>query len=316
MKNMAASTAILDRMGRLADALRVRLLRLLEQHELTVAELCAVLQSPQSTVSRHLKVLADDGWLSSRREGTRTLYRLTLDDLAAPDRKLWLLVRSELSETGDAARDERRLQRVLDERRTRSQAFFSSAAGQWDKYRAELFGPTFHFNALLALLDAHAVVGDMGCGTGQIAAALAPFVKRLVAIDNTAAMLKAARQRFKSVKNVAVRKGELTALPLDDAELDAAIYCLVLHHLPDPGAALAEAARVLKRGGRVLVIDMLPHDRAEYKQSMGHQWLGFESNTLSDWMKTANLINIRYLPLSVDAAAKGPGLFAATATKK
>lgn len=313
---MPATTAILDRMGRLADATRVRLLRLLEQHELTVAELCAVVQLPQSTVSRHLKVLADDAWLASRREGTRTLYRLTLDDLDPADRKLWLLVRSELAETSEASRDERRLQRVLDDRRTRSQAFFATAAGQWDRYRHELFGSVFHLGALPALLDPDWVVGDLGCGTGQVAAALAPFVRRVVAIDNTPAMLKAARQRFRRMKNVEVRKGELAALPLDDGELNAAVYSLVLHHLPDPEAALVEASRVLQRGGRLLLIDMQPHDRAEYKQTMGHQWLGFAPASIKQWLTTAGLTDGRYQTLPANPAAKGPGLFAATAIKK
>src|SRR5690606_30036240 len=115
------------------------------------------------------------------------------------------------------------------------------------------------------LLDEGWTVGDLGCGTGQVAASLAPFVARVVAVDESAAMLAAARGRLGGVGNVEVRAGELESLPLDDAELDAAVVFLVLHYLSDPGAALREVARVLRPGGRVLVVDMMPHEREEYR---------------------------------------------------
>ena len=151
-----------------------------------------------------------------------------------------------------AAHDQRRLQTALAERRTTSQEFFSSSAGQWDRLRDELFGDRFHLAALAALADATWVVGDLGCGTGQVSAALAPFVARVIAVDASAAMLQAARKRLHDVDNVDLRRGELEALPIDDGRLDAATLMLVLHHVPEPGAALAEVARVLAPGGRVL----------------------------------------------------------------
>ena len=133
----------------------------------------------------------------------------------------------------------------------KSQEFFSSSAGQWDRLRDELFGDRVHLAALAALADGDWVVGDLGCGTGQVSAALAPFVAQVIAVDASAAMLQAAKRRLAGLDNIDLRRGELEALPIDDDRLDVATLMLVLHHVPEPEKALAEVARVLKPGGRV-----------------------------------------------------------------
>ena len=181
-------------MTSLADATRARLLRLVERHELAVAELCDVLQLPQSTVSRHLKVLVDDGWLAVRSEGTSRFYRLAATQLDPAARRLWALLREQTAQGGVAEQDERRLATVLSGRRTRSQAFFGSAAGQWDKLRREMYGERFDLVGLAGLLDAEWVVGDLGCGTGQISETLAPFVRQVIAVETSRAMLAAAKR--------------------------------------------------------------------------------------------------------------------------
>src|SRR5579864_9547034 len=145
-----AAPAILDHLASLADTTRSRLLLLLDRHELTVSELCGIMQLPQSTVSRHLKALADSGWVSARAEGTSHLYTMTREDLDGPTRRLWSLVRDQVGPTPAAAQDQRRLQAAIAERRTTSQAFFASSAGQWDRLRDELFGDRFHLAALAA----------------------------------------------------------------------------------------------------------------------------------------------------------------------
>jgi ubiquinone/menaquinone biosynthesis C-methylase UbiE/DNA-binding MarR family transcriptional regulator len=306
--------AILDHLASLADTTRSRLLLLLDRHELTVSELCAVTQLPQSTVSRHLKALSDAGWIASRAEGTSRLYTMTREELDAAARRLWLLVREQVGTSPAAAEDQRRLQRALAERRTKSQEFFSSSAGQWDRLRDELFGDRFHLSALAALADASWVVGDLGCGTGQVTAAFVPFVSRVIAVDSSAAMLQAARKRLHGVDNVDLRRGELEGLPIDDARLDAATLMLVLHHVPEPEKALAEVGRVLKPGGRILLVDMLPHDRENYRQQMGHVWLGFADDHVRHMLTGASFDDIRIVALPADARAKGPGLFVASAT--
>lgn len=309
-------TAIFDDLTALADGTRARMLVLLERHELTVSELCAVLQLPQSTVSRHLKTLSDASWVASRREGTSRYYSLALDGRAPATRRLWALMREQVSGTPGADQDARRLKGILARRQSQSEAFFETAAGQWDKLREEMFGATSHLLALPALLDDRWLVGDLGCGTGQVAAALAPFVTRVIAVDRSGEMLQAAKRRLREARNVEVRRGELEALPIADAELDAATLLLVLHHLPDPAVALAEAARVLRPDGRLLIADMLPHDREEYRHQMGHVWLGFAEDHMRKLLDTAGFERIRIVPLAPRPDTRGPALFVASATRR
>jgi ArsR family transcriptional regulator len=306
---------IFEDLTTLADSTRSRMLLVLERNELTVSELCTVLQLPQSTVSRHLKTLADAGWVASRRDGTSRFYSLALDEREPATRRLWSLLREQVSATAGADQDVRRLKGVLGRRQTKSQEFFASAAGQWDRLRQEMFGRGSQVHALPALLDERWVVGDLGCGTGQAAAALAPFVARVIAVDRSADMLQTARRQLRDHSNVEIRRGELEALPIDDDTLDAALLLLVLHHVPDPGAALREAARVLKPGGRLLISDMLPHDREEYRHQMGHVWLGLGDDQLRKLTAAAGLSEMRIVPLPADPDAKGPALFVATARK-
>ena len=310
------SPAILDHLSALADTTRSRILLLVDRHELTVSELCGIMQLPQSTVSRHLKALSDTGWIAARAEGTSNLYAMTRDDLDPSARRLWVLVREQVGSTPAASQDQRRVQTVLAERRTKSQEFFTSSAGQWDRLRDELFGERCHLAALPAFADAEWIVGDLGCGTGQLTAALAPFVARVVAVDASAAMLQAAKKRLHGFANVELRRGELEALPIDDARLDAATLALVLHHLPEPDQALKEVSRVLKPGGRLLIVDMLPHDRESYRQQMGHVWLGFSDEHLRRILDESGFADVRIVPLSPDPKSKGPGLFVATAKRR
>jgi SAM-dependent methyltransferase len=308
-------TQILDHMAALADPIRCRMLLPLERHELTVNEICSVLQLPQSTVSRHLKTLADDGWVVSRRDGTSRFYGMTLEGLDSGAQRLWPLIREQVSSTNGAEQDERRLKSVLSRRRSKSEAFFASASGQWDHLRGELFGDRFHLHALLALIESDLTVGDLGCGTGQVSELLAPHVAKVIAVDGSTDMVQAARRRLKGSAHVEVRRGDMEALPIDDSQLDVAIMALVLHHVPEPVHALAEVNRVLRPGGRVLIVDMLPHDREEYQQQMGHVWLGFSEKTIRKHFDAAGFEKPSFTPLPTETDVKGPSLFVATAKK-
>ncbi|HET7600251.1 MAG TPA: metalloregulator ArsR/SmtB family transcription factor [Gemmatimonadales bacterium] len=308
------AVSVLEDLGVLADETRGRLLLLLDRHELSVSELCAVLQLPQSTVSRHLKVLSDAGWVVARAEGTARHYTLapSLDPAA---RRLWQLVRARLAGDLTAEQDAERLRSVLAERRSRSQEFFSSSAGQWDALRAELFGARAELAALPGLLDEDWAVGDLGCGTGQLALAFAPFVRRVIAVDQSRAMLAAARARLRDWPNAETRVGELEDLPVEAGELDVALLSLVLPYVVEPRRVLAEAFRTLRPGGRVLVVDMTPHARDEYRQTMGHLWQGFSADQMTQWLAQAGFEHVRHRILPADARAKGPALFAATARR-
>jgi ArsR family transcriptional regulator len=307
---------ILEHMTALSDQTRCRMLLLLERHELTVSELCTVLQMPQSSVSRHLKTLADDDWVTSRRDGTSRFYSMDLGDLDPGARQLWPLIREQVQGTSAAGQDDRRLTTVIKGRRATSQRFFATAAAEWDRIRGDLFGETFFVWGVLGLIDQSLVVGDLGCGTGQLAEALAPYVKRVVAVDGSDDMLAAARTRLDGVANVQLRRGDLESLPLGDGELDAAVLSLVLHYSPDPARALGEVSRVVRPGGRVLVEDMLPHEHEEYQQQMGHVWLGFSEKHITRVLTGAGFGQVRVRMIPADRAANGPALFAAVGVKQ
>lgn len=307
---------LLGWMGSLADPTRLRLLRLIEQHELGVAELCEILQLPQSTVSRHLKVLCDENWADSRRQGTVRLYRLSSTDLDPAARRLWHVAREQTEPWPAVRQDQLRLARRLQDRRSQTEAFFAGAAGQWDRLRDELYGFAFTTHAMLALLPEDATVADLGCGTGQTAARLAPWVGKVIGVDSSAAMLKAARGRTEGLANVELRRADLTAVPIDDATCDAALLMLVLSYVPEPAAVVNEMFRILKPGGRAVVVDLLPHDRDDFRERMGQQVLGFETDRVREILQAGGFEVTRCLPLPPEAEAKGPALFLAAAGRE
>ena len=268
---------ILHQLAALADPTRARLLLSLEQQALTVGELCDVLALPQSTVSRHLKLLSDQGWVKRRREGTRHFYTVATDALSNVERQVWDLVGSDMADDPTARADRDRLATVLAARRDQSEAYFEATGAAWTEVRRDLFGSRFDLLGLLGLLDPAWTVGDLGCGTGNVSATLAPFVSRVIAVDASVEMLTAAGRNTAAFDNVDLRHGVLESLPVDDGSLDAATLFLVLHHVADPGAVIAEAARVLKPGAPLLIVDMERHDDEALAQTMGHVWLGFRT---------------------------------------
>jgi ArsR family transcriptional regulator len=312
---MTATAHVHDRLATLADPTRGRILLALEQHELTVGELCAVLALPQSTVSRHLRVLADDAWVTTRQEGTSRFYARNTALEPGADR-LWSVVAEDLKGSAEHVRDQARLADVVSQRRAKSREFFSAAASSWDDLRQQLFGSAVGGGALLGLLDETWVVGDLGCGSGHLTALLAPYVARVIGVDASPSMLERAKARLGSLPGVELRGGDLEALPIGDGELDAAIFSLVLHHSPDPRRVLAEAARALKDGGRMLLVDLTPHEKVEYRERMGHVWLGFSEAQVKEWLHGAGFSGVKVVALPTDPGAQAPALFVARGMKQ
>ncbi len=306
------ASPLLTRLAALGDAARLRMLRLLEREELSVGELARALQLPQSTVSRHLKTLHGGDWLIKRTEGTASLYRLAPATLSDEARALWTVAASQMDPSPTLREDDERLEAVLlDRRQTDAAAFFGRVGGEWDDVRRELFGDGFTASALLGLLPEEWTVADIGCGTGDASRHLAPLVHRVIAVDREPAMLEAARRRLEDAPNVDYRLGDLHALPIDDAAIDAAIVSLVMHYLEQPARACRELARCLKPGGRLILVDMLAHDREAYRLRMGHVHMGFTESDVAAWAREAGLELRRFRSLPRDTETKGPGLFAA-----
>ncbi len=307
------SPALLALFAVLGDLVRVRMLRLLEREELGVGEVAKCVQLPQATVSRHLKALHDAGFIRKRADGPASRYRMQPELLEPFARDAWALVRRALDGSANDADDQMRLLAVLRHRRTDAKSFFGRVGGTWSALRGELFGDRFSADGLHAFLPADWSVVDLGCGTGELASELAPLVKRVVAIDREGAMLEAARARLREFPNASVRHGDfLTGEGCGRAgAFDAATMSLVLHHVQDPAEALRRAARMLRKGGLLLVIDMVEHERSEYRATMGHHHLGFSAKRMESLARAAKLSLRSYRVLRPGVGAKGPGLFAA-----
>ncbi|MFN7144543.1 MAG: ArsR/SmtB family transcription factor, partial [Myxococcota bacterium] len=274
------TSPVFDRLAALAEPIRVRLLRVLAREELAVGELARVLQTSQPTVSRHLKQLDEGGWVLKRKAGTASYFRVSPRDLDAEARRLWELVAAHIdAEASDPAshyaEDLRRLDGVLAERTGDSEELFRRLGGRWDAVRKELFGDSYVLPALLALLPPGQTIVDLGCGTGAMLPLLAPVAGRVVGVDREAAMLDVAEERVAGLPNVELRRGLLDALPLGDDSVDLALCQLVLHHVRELAPVYRDVSRVLAPGGRWVILDMVEHDREDYRETMGHQHLGF-----------------------------------------
>ncbi len=299
----------------LSDMVRLRLLRVIEREELSVGELSKILQLPQSTVSRHLKLLYENGWIIRRTSGPASYFRMDPADIGDDAVEIWRVVQNQLGDAPTLADDDHRLAEVLAERSTDSKAFFGRIVGDWDRLRRELFGELFTADALLGFLDSDWVVADLGCGTGMIAEKLAPVVRRVIAVDREAEMLNTARKRLERFDNVEYVQDDLISLSIADGTADAAIVSLVMVYMTEPAIAIREMVRILKPGGQAMVVDMVTHDREVYLHTMGHQHLGFDESAVHQWAAEAGIGDVRYRRLRADTGAKGPGLFVATMKK-
>lgn len=315
MNQLPAHNLLVGWMESLAEPTRLRVLRLLEQSELSVAELCRVLQMPQSTVSRHLKSLGDARWVHNRREGTTNLYRMTLEELDPAARKLWDLAGQQVQQWPSCKQDGLRLKQVLAQRERDPRKFFEGAAGDWDALRTWLYGSRVNEGTILGLLPGDWTVADLGCGTGTLAGELALQVKKVIGVDQSSAMLKIARDRHKGQKNVELVKSDLARTPVQSGTCDAVLLVLVLAYVDDPAAVLREAGRISKRGGRLVVTDLQEHDREDFRRQWGQQWMGFQADLLETWFRDAGFGETRWRIHEPEAEARGPGLITVVGVK-
>ena len=229
--------------------------------------------------------------------------------------EVWDIVRRDFADSSQFVEDQARIAAALAARRMDSRTFFGRMHTQWDALRTQLFGSDFALTTLLSFLPDDVVIADLGCGTGEALAWLAPVVGRVIGVDLEQGMLDAAAERLGELPNVDLRHGGLESLPLEDAEADAVLVMLVLHHVHDLELAFAELYRVMKPGGKAVILDMHAHDREDYRIAMGHAHLGFDTQHLADLAIEAGLQprNCRDLPPQADA--NGPPLFVLTLTR-
>lgn len=280
----------LDIFRALADASRLRIVALLGAMELSVGELAQVLGQSQPRVSRHVKILCDAGLAERRKEGSWVFVALGARALVAPV----MAALEAFGIGGDVEADLARLSAVRADRAAAAAAWFETHAGEWDAIRSLHVAEEQVEAAMHALLGAGPLgrLIDIGTGTGRMIELFAPRATHALGIDKSSEMLRLARSRVgeRGLGNAELRQADLYALPLADGGADVAILHHVLHFAQQPGAAIAEAARVLAGRGRLLIADFASHDREELRARDAHTRLGFADAQIGGWFDAAGLV--------------------------
>ena len=299
----------------LGDPARLRLLRALSIDRFNVSELTGILGLAQSGVSRHLGLLKDAALVAEDRDGIYVYYRLARH--TGDDSPLWRLLDREFADTAgtvDVRADDARIQEV---RRLRRENFDVHGGPDTRDGRQLVPGRSWAaWSRALGLLLPPLDVVDIGCGEGYLTLEAARWARRVIAVDRSAAVLARARQlaERRKVGNVTWKRGEIERVPLPDASVDVALLSQTLHHAPDPGRAIGEAARVLRPGGRVLILELRAHREDWVRDRLGDRWQGFADDALTSWLTAAGLDRPR-----VHVGARGAGdpfvVLVASATK-
>ena len=261
----------------LGDPARVRLLLLLKQEELSVAELQEILGQGQSQTSTHLAQLKQADLIEDRRTGKNILYSLSTDLVADESRRhLFALLESAAAEIPEAQDDREMLQLVLTKRQDRMREYFDALAGKFG--REYLPGRSWRGLAeILLRLMPSMVIADLGAGEGTFSQLLAQCAQRVIAVDSSQKMVEFGKRlaHDHSLKNLEFRVGDMEAIPIDDDSVDLAFFSQSLHHALHPERAVAEAYRILKPGGRIAILDLLRHQFEEARDLYADVWLGF-----------------------------------------
>lgn len=299
----------------LTDPTRMRLLLLLEREELAVQELMQVLDMAQSTVSRHLGILREGGLLEDRREGTWVYYRLK--PVNGEWREVWELTKRTLQSDPTRSRDLAALESILEARSLRTRRWFDAVGPEWDSLRTVFHDDVQRARAVNRLVPGGLRVADIGTGTGVLARELASLGIDVIAVDHSRRMIEAAEAKLGGGPgSVEFRFGEAGELPIDDSDVDAAFAHMVLHYLASPADAVREMARVVRPGGRVVVVDFVQHDREWMRDKLGVLWQGFPSETLQTWFEQAGLTELHIeVGESPSKNHDLPATFIATANK-
>lgn len=291
-------TKALDIFRALADPTRLRIVALLRQMELSIGELAQVLGQSQPRVSRHVKILADAGLAERRKEGSWVF--LGLGDEAALAPLLAALDAWAAEEEGDhwAVADIARLAAVRADRAAAAQEYFKAHAAEWDAIRS-LHVAESEVEARIAEIlgvdeDGGRGLGrlvDIGTGTGRMIELFGAKAQSALGLDRSPEMLRLARAKLAQagLDRAELRQGDMYALPLASGSADVVILHQVLHYAQQPAAAIAEAARLLGPGGRLLVVDFAPHDREDLRSSAAHARLGFADDQMAHWFAAAGL---------------------------
>jgi SAM-dependent methyltransferase len=279
----------------LGDEARLRLLRVLEKDRFNVKELTGILGLAQSGVSRHLGLLKEAGLVVEERDGAYAFYRLAPSLRDHSQGSLWPLLEAQFSSAAQSAllkADDARLQEVL---RLRRENFEHVGPDTRDGRQLVPGRSWAAWSRALGLLLPPLDVADLGCGEGYLTIETARWARHVTAVDRSNGVLTRAKALAarKKCANITWKKGELEKLPIDSQSMDVALLSQALHHASDPAQAIVEAARILRPGGRVLILDLRPHDETWVREKLGDQWLGFSDDHLSGLLTRAGFTDVK-----------------------
>jgi ubiquinone/menaquinone biosynthesis C-methylase UbiE/DNA-binding transcriptional ArsR family regulator len=282
---------LLAGMRAIAETTRLRLLFVLSHGEFNVSELTQILGQSQPRVSRHLKLMTEAGLLARYKEGSWVLFRLSEHTRGAALARaiVDLLPGSDSVLVSDLAR----MEEIRRQRAENAAAYFSANAGNWERLRSLHVSEADVEAAMVEMAGGDALGSflDLGTGTGRILSLFAPSAVQATGIDQSREMLIIARAKLEAsgLRQAQVRQGDIYALPFPSATADFVTIHQVLHYLDDPGRALIEAARILKPGGRLLVVDFAPHELEHLRDQHAHRRLGIAPDIMASWLKRADL---------------------------
>ena len=290
----------------IADPNRLRILLLLQREELSVAELQESLGMGQSTISTHLAQLKQAGLVNDRRTGKSSLYRLTglEDDSGGHTSVLPGLLVEARREIAEAGADEAAMLLVLKKRQDRMRSFFDSVAGRLGMDYAPGKSWKGLAEALLKLLPPM-VIADLGAGEGAFALLLAQRAQRVIAVDTSARMIEVGREQAlrQGITNVEYRQGDMEEVPIDDRMVDLVFFSQSLHHALHPERAVSEARRILRPGGRVVILDLVKHRFEEAREMYADERLGFSESELGGMLEAAEFVDVQTSIVHKEAAA-------------
>lgn len=267
----------------LSDETRIRLVNILLHHELKVGELVNILEMGQSRISRHLKILADAGMVKSLKEGVWGFYSIAE---TGPGRRFIEAVSHVFQDEQMLERDLERARQIIEARSRNTMRFFDHIASRWDMLKREIIGSFDLQKEIFKDTGRYEVGVDLGCGTGELLAAMKNHADKVIGVDSSPRMLEEARKRFsgKADGNIDIRLGEIEHLPMGDNEAHLAVISLVLQYLDEPGAAVSEVGRILKPGGEFVLAEFKQHEQEPLKTVYGVKWLGFDKNSVQSWL--------------------------------
>jgi len=285
--------SILKNLRLLADPSRLRILLLVEREELSVAELQEILGMGQSRISTHLAQLKQAGLVEDRRNGKSILYRLKHGVQSNGFSQMLGVLRQAAAEIPEAEQDSEALRLALRRRQDKMRSYFDELAGKFGRNYVPGRSWQGLAETLLTLMPPM-VIADLGAGEGTFSQLLARRSKKVIAVDNSEKMVEYGRElaRKHGVKNLEYRKGDLEEVPIRDATVDLAFFSQALHHAQHPDRAVAEASRILKPGGRIVVLDLLRHSHEEARELYADLWLGFTEVEVTRFLRQAGFKNI------------------------